>query len=65
MAKPDDLQFSDFTIGERARIAGLTLRIAKRGLADDGTGNVDTDDLKRRIERIENGALKRKTKPRK
>ncbi|MGW4876563.1 DUF6257 family protein [Streptomyces sp. NPDC004262] len=62
MAKPDDLRFSDFTIGERARIATLTARIAKRGLADDGTGNVDTSDLRRRIERIENTALRRKAK---
>ncbi|MEU9405052.1 DUF6257 family protein [Streptomyces sp. NPDC048281] len=58
----DDLHFSDFTIGERLRIAGLTARIAKRGLADDGTDRVDTTDLKRRIERIENTALKRKGK---
>ena len=58
----DDLRFSDFTTGEKARIAVLTARMAKRGLADDGTGNVDVSDLKRRIERIENTALKRKTK---
>ncbi|WP_234539423.1 DUF6257 family protein [Streptomyces shenzhenensis] len=59
----DDLAFADFTLGERLRLAGLTARMAKRGLADDGTGNVDVSDLKRRIERIENDALKRKAKP--
>ncbi|MET9083733.1 DUF6257 family protein [Streptomyces sp. NPDC004237] len=58
----DDLRFSDFTISERLRITALTARIAKRGLADDGTDRVDTADLKRRIERIENTALKRKRK---
>lgn len=58
----EDLRFSDFTTGEKARIAVLTARAAKRGLADDGTGNVDISDLTRRIERIENAARRRKTK---
>jgi hypothetical protein len=58
----DDITFADFTIGEKARIAALTARIAKRGLADDGTDRVDTSDLKRRIERIENQARRRKQK---
>ena len=62
MPKSDDLKFSDFTTGEKLRLAGLTARAAKRGLADDGTGNVDTSDLKRRIERIEKQALRRKNK---
>lgn len=53
----DDLKFSDFTGGERVRIAVLTARAAKRGLAGDG---VDISDLTRRIERIENAALRRK-----
>lgn len=56
----DDLRFGDFTTGEKARIAVLTARAAKRGLADDGTGNVDISDLTRRIERIENAARRRK-----
>ncbi|MFJ4692831.1 DUF6257 family protein [Streptomyces sp. NPDC088766] len=56
----DDLTFSDFTTGEKLRVATLTARIAKRGLADDGTDRVDTSDLKRRIERIERDALRRK-----
>lgn len=58
----DDLKFSDFTTGEKARIGGLLARMAKRGLADDGTGRVDLSDLQRRIERIERQALKRKNK---
>lgn len=56
----NDIKFSDFTAGEKVRIAALTARMAKRGLADDGTDRVDTSDLKRRIERIENQALRRK-----
>ncbi|MER5211971.1 DUF6257 family protein [Streptomyces sp. NPDC002838] len=58
----DDLKFSDFTTVEKARLAVLTARAAKRGLADDGTGNVDISDLTRRIERIEKAALRRKQK---
>ncbi|MEH0627882.1 DUF6257 family protein [Streptomyces stelliscabiei] len=58
----DDLRFSDFTGGEKLRLAGLTARMAKRGLADDGTGNVDLSDLKRKVERIENQARRRKQK---
>lgn len=56
----DDLQFSDFTLGEKTRIAALIARMGKRGLADDGTGRVDLTDLQRRIERIENTARRRK-----
>ncbi|MFJ1667330.1 DUF6257 family protein [Streptomyces bottropensis] len=55
----DDLKFSDFTGGERVRIAVLTARAAKRGLAGDG---VDISDLTRRIERIEKQAARRKKK---
>lgn len=58
----DDLKFSDFTRGEQVRMAGLLARMAKRGLADNGSGNVHTADLKARIERIENEARKRKQK---
>jgi hypothetical protein len=60
MPKADDLKFSDFTTGEKVRIAALTARMAKRGLADDGSDRVDTSDLKRRIEHIEQQARKRK-----
>ena len=58
----DDIAFSDFTGFEKARIAGLIVRMAKRGLADNGTGNVDLSDLQRRVERIENAARRRKQK---
>ncbi|MEH0584473.1 DUF6257 family protein [Streptomyces sp. B21-106] len=54
-----DLKFSDFTTGEKARIAGLLARMGKRGMAGDA---VDISDLQRRIERIENTARKRKNK---
>jgi hypothetical protein len=54
------LNMSDFTAGEKVRLAGLIARMAKRGLADDGTGNVDLSDLKRRFERIEKEARRRK-----
>lgn len=60
MTMADDIAFSDFTAGEKVRIVALTARMAKRGLADDGTDRVDTSDLKRRIERIERDALRRK-----
>ncbi|MFJ5728785.1 DUF6257 family protein [Streptomyces paradoxus] len=53
----DDLSFSDFTLGERARIAGLVARMGKRGLAGEG---VDISDLKRKVERIEDQARSRK-----
>jgi Family of unknown function (DUF6257) len=52
----DDLRFSDFTAGEKARIAVLTARMVKRGLAD----GVDITDLQARIERIETASLRRK-----
>lgn len=53
----DDLKFSDFTAGEKARIGVLVARMAKRGAAGDG---VDLSDLQRRVERIENTARRRK-----
>lgn len=62
MPKSDDLKASDFTLGEKFRLAGLGARALKCGLADDGTGNVDISDLQRRVERIENKALRRKNK---
>ena len=57
---PDGLNLSDLTAGEKVRMAGLIARMAKRGLADDGTGRVDLSDLKRRFERIEKQARERK-----
>jgi hypothetical protein len=55
----DGPKFSDFTLGEKLRVAGLTARMAKRGAAGDG---VDISDLQARVERIEKQALKRKNK---
>ncbi|GGS47887.1 DUF6257 family protein [Streptomyces violaceus] len=55
----DDLQLGDFTAGEKARMALLTARMAKRGLAGM---DVDISDLKRKAERIEKQALRRKQK---
>ncbi|MEU9245701.1 DUF6257 family protein [Streptomyces sp. NPDC048385] len=55
----DDPDFADFTPGEKARIAILTARMARRGIAGP---DVDISDLQRRVERIENGARKRKAK---
>ncbi|MER6088510.1 DUF6257 family protein [Streptomyces bluensis] len=55
----DNLRFSDFTTGEKVRVASLVARMAKRGAAGDG---VDISDLQRRIERIEKTALRRKQK---
>lgn len=53
----DDLQLGDFTPSEKARLALLTARMAKRGLAGQG---VDISDLKRKAERIEDQARRRK-----
>jgi hypothetical protein len=55
----DDLSFSDFTLGEKARIAGLIARMGKRGLAGD---TVDLSDLQARVKRIEKTAERRKNK---
>jgi hypothetical protein len=60
MADNPDIRFSDFTTGEKIRIAALTARMAKRGAGGDG---VDISDLKRRVERIERQAASRKRKP--
>lgn len=59
MAKSNEVQFSDFTAGEKIRLAGLVALMAKRGLADDGTGRV-LDDVKKRMARIEKKAARRK-----
>lgn len=53
----DDITAADLTFGEKARIAGLVARMAKRGAAGP---NVDISDLQRRVERIENQARRRK-----
>ncbi|WP_330347511.1 DUF6257 family protein [Streptomyces sp. NBC_00582] len=53
----DDLTFSDFTAAEKLRVAALVARMAKRGAAGP---DVDLSDLKRRVERIEKQAMRRK-----
>lgn len=53
----DDIKFSDFTTGEKIHMASLVLRMGKRGMAGP---EVDISDLKRKAERIEKRALKRK-----
>ncbi|MFK4100795.1 DUF6257 family protein [Streptomyces sp. NPDC019531] len=57
MAK--DLKFSDFTTGEKIRVAALVARMAKRGAAGP---NVDLSDLQRKVVRIEKQAERRKKK---
>ncbi|WP_432155971.1 DUF6257 family protein [Streptomyces sp. bgisy153] len=49
------------TAGEKARIALLVARMAKRGLADDrhSGGQIDQRDLQRRVARIEEQARQR------
>ncbi|MFH8528125.1 DUF6257 family protein [Streptomyces tendae] len=60
-----DLNASDYTAGEKARLTWLIARMAKRGIADDGTGNVDQSDLQRKFDRIQDQARKRKQQGRK
>ncbi|MGC9538522.1 DUF6257 family protein [Streptomyces sp. UG1] len=48
----DDLNFSDFTPGEKVRIAALTARMT--------TPRADLGKLRRKVERIEQDALRRK-----
>ncbi|MHC3471205.1 DUF6257 family protein [Streptomyces sp. 7R007] len=55
----DDLSWSDFTGGEKARLVALHARMLKRGVAGP---TVDLSDLQRRVKRIEKDALRRKTK---
>ncbi|MEU5112036.1 DUF6257 family protein [Streptomyces longwoodensis] len=54
---PERPAWNDFTAGEKARVTVLTARMAKRGLAGP---NVDISDLKRKVERIETEARRRK-----
>ncbi len=64
MAAPD-LNASDYTAGEKAKLAWYIARMAKRGIADDGTDRVDQSDLQRKFERIQDQARKRKQQGRK
>lgn len=62
MTMADDLKFSDFTTGEKVRVAALVARMAKRGMAGE---SVDLSDLQRRVERIERQAERRKQQAKK
>ena len=53
----DDLKFSDFTGAEKARIVLLAARMGWRGMAGP---EVDLSDLKKKAERIEKAAERRK-----
>ncbi|MEU2162419.1 DUF6257 family protein [Streptomyces sp. NPDC019208] len=61
MARNDEPKL---TAWEKAKVAGLVARMAKRGLADDREygGRVNQADLERRIDRIIDGAKKREGK---
>jgi hypothetical protein len=50
----DGIKFSDFTPGEKIRVAALTARMA--------TPRADLRQLQRKVEAIENQALRRKNK---
>lgn len=52
------------TAGEKARVALLVLRMAKRGIADDRVsgGRVHQADLEKKVERVIDGARKREEK---
>lgn len=49
------------TAGEKARVALLVLRMAKRGIADDRVngGRIHQGDLQRKVERVIEQARKR------
>ncbi|MFJ4806406.1 DUF6257 family protein [Streptomyces murinus] len=49
------------TVGEKAQIAWLVARMAKRGIADDRQmgGRVDQSDLQRKVDRVLDQARKR------
>lgn len=55
----DDLRFSDFTGMEKTRIVLLAARMGWRGMAGP---EVDISDLKKKAERIEKRAERRKNK---
>jgi hypothetical protein len=55
----NDVKFSDFTGPEKVRMGFLIVRMAKRSLADDGSGRV-LADLKKKADRIESRAARRK-----
>ncbi|WP_405948909.1 DUF6257 family protein [Streptomyces prunicolor] len=55
----EGIKFSDFTTGEKIHMASLVLRMGKRGMAGP---TVDISDLKKKAERIEKRAERRKNK---
>lgn len=57
-----DLNASDYTASEKARLTWLIARMAKRGVAGDA---VDLSDLQRKFDRIQNQARQRKQQGRK
>ncbi|MCX5338110.1 DUF6257 family protein [Streptomyces sp. NBC_00140] len=59
MAKNDDVKFSEFTTGEKIHMVSIIARMAKRSLADDGSGRI-LEDLKAKAARIEAKAQRRK-----
>lgn len=59
MAKNNDVKFSDFTTFEKVQMVSVIARMAKRSLADDGSGRI-LDDLKAKAARIEKRAARRK-----
>lgn len=59
MAKKDDVKFSEFTTFEKLQMVSVIARMAKRSLADDGSGRI-LDDLKAKAARIEKKAQRRK-----
>lgn len=59
MAKNDNVRFSEFTTFEKIQMVTVVARMAKRSLADDGSGRV-LEDLKAKAARIEKKAQRRK-----
>jgi hypothetical protein len=59
MAKNDDVKFSEFTAFEKLQMVTVIARMAKRSMADDGSGKI-LDDLKAKAARIEKKAQRRK-----
>lgn len=59
MAKNDNVRFSEFTTFEKLQMVTVVARMAKRSMADDGSGRV-LEDLKAKAARIEAKAQRRK-----
>ena len=59
MAKNNDVKFSEFTAFEKLQMVTVIARMAKRSMADDGSGRI-LEDLKAKAARIEKKAQRRK-----